>query len=362
MLSKGDKDIMDFLNIIIQGNHQIFLLVILLLVSSILTWIIDKLINLIYRHVSELAKNTSSPWDDMFIDLLRHIKKSVIFVLLIILLGSAYLDFDYTKGFLKFIFVAALSYQWTYLGHSLIRALRKHYLNQIQINDMAKLAAYGIIFTSVEILFFILTGLIILGEMGVDVAALITGLGIGGLAVALAAQNILGDLFASVSIILDKPFAVGDTISVNSILGSVEKIGLKSTWIRSLGGEQIIVSNKQLLENFIQNYNRMQKRRLVQRLGVIYSTPIEKLEAIPLWIQNIVQSYPLAAYDRCHFFNYGAYSLDFEWVAWIATSDYNIYMDQQQKILLDIFKKFKAEGVEFAYPTYLITSDSKITS
>jgi len=193
--------------------------------------------------------------------------------------------------------------------------------------------------------------LIALDQLGFNVTALIAGLGIGGIAVALALQNILGDLFASMAIVLDKPFQVGDFIIVGDKPGTVEKVGLKTTRVRSLWGEQLVFANAQLLNAQIKNYKRMQERRIAFGIGVTYETPAEKLRALPGWLKAAVEAQPDVRFDRAHFKEYADFSLNFEIVYYVLSPDYNLYMDRQQAINLAIFDKLAQEGVQFAYPT-----------
>jgi small-conductance mechanosensitive channel len=193
--------------------------------------------------------------------------------------------------------------------------------------------------------------LMILDNLGVNITALVASLGIGGIAVALAVQNILGDIFASLSIALDRPFAIGDFIVVGDVLGTVEYIGLKTTRIRSLSGEQIVFSNADLLKSRIRNYKRMAERRVLFGFGVVYQTPAAKLERVPALVREIVESQPKTRFDRAHFKEYGDSSLNFEVVYHVLDPDYNAYMDIQQAINLAIFRRFQEEGIEFAYPT-----------
>jgi small-conductance mechanosensitive channel len=193
--------------------------------------------------------------------------------------------------------------------------------------------------------------LIALDQLGFNVTALVAGLGIGGIAVALALQNILGDLFASMAIVLDKPFQVGDFIIVGDLPGTVERVGLKTTRVKSLWGEQLIFPNAQLMGSQIRNYKRMQERRIAFGIGVTYETPPEKLRAIAGWLKAAVEAQEGVRFDRAHFKSYGDFSLDFEVVYYVLSPDYNRYMDVQQAINLAIFEKLAAEGVEFAYPT-----------
>lgn len=194
--------------------------------------------------------------------------------------------------------------------------------------------------------------LLALDNLGINVTTLIAGLGIGGVAVALAVQNILGDLFASLSIVIDKPFVVGDFIIVDDYMGSVEHVGLKTTRIRSLGGEQIIFSNSDLLKSRTRNYKRMFERRIVFKFGVTYQTRPEQLEQIPPLVKRLVEAHQdKVRFERAHFFALGESSLDFEVVFWIRSADYNLYMDIQQALNLALMRELDAMGVQFAYPT-----------
>lgn len=198
---------------------------------------------------------------------------------------------------------------------------------------------------------WIMAVLLTLHNLGFNVTALLTGLGIGGLAIALAVQSVLGDLLAALSIVLDKPFVVGDFLVVDEHRGTVEYIGLKTTRLRSLSGEQIIVSNSDLLKSRIRNFKRMFERRIVFSVGVTYQTPHEKLERMPAMIREIIEAQQNVRFDRAHFQKYGDSSLDFEMVYFVTLPDYNIFMDVQQAINLEIYRRFVAEGIEFAYPT-----------
>ena len=193
--------------------------------------------------------------------------------------------------------------------------------------------------------------LLALQNSGVDVTSLIAGLGIGGIAVALAMQNILGDLFASLTIALDKPFVIGDFIVVGSEMGTVEHVGLKTTRVRSLSGEQLVFGNADLLSSRVRNYKRMSERRVVFGFGVVYATPPETLEAINTIVRSAVEAQSNVRFDRCHFHRFGASSLDFEAVYYINSPDYNAHMDAQQAVHLSIARAFRDQSIEFAFPT-----------
>ena len=191
----------------------------------------------------------------------------------------------------------------------------------------------------------------LLGNWGIEVTPIIAGLGIGGIAVALAAQNILGDLFSYFVIFFDRPFEAGDFIIVDDKMGTIEYVGIKTTHIRALGGEQIIIGNSNLTNSRIHNYKRMARRRVVFGIDVEYGTPFEKLNRIPSLLKSIVEQQKLVTFDRAHFASYKDWSLRFEVVYYVLSADYNVFMDTQQSINLDIYKEFEQEKISFAFPT-----------
>jgi small-conductance mechanosensitive channel len=196
--------------------------------------------------------------------------------------------------------------------------------------------------------------LMALDNVGIEIGPVLTGLGVGGIAVALAVQNVLGDLFASLSIVLDKPFVIGDFIVIDDYKGNIEHIGLKTTRLRSLSGEQLVIGNADLLKSRIRNFKRMQERRILFTLGVVYQTPREIAARIPDILKEVIESADSTRFDRAHFRSFGPSSLDYEVVYYVLVPEYNTYMDIQQKMNLEIMRRFEAEGIEFAYPTQTI--------
>lgn len=196
--------------------------------------------------------------------------------------------------------------------------------------------------------------LVALAHAGVDITALVAGLGVGGVAVALALQNVLGDLFASISILLDRPFEAGHFIIVGEHMGTVERVGLKTTRIKSLGGEELVFSNTDLLQSRVRNYTRMQERRIMFQFGVVYETPSAKLETLPELVRGIIETTPNTRFDRCHFKSYGDFALLFETVYYVLAPEYQAYMDAQHAINMAMFRVFEREGVTFAYPTQTV--------
>lgn len=207
------------------------------------------------------------------------------------------------------------------------------------------------ILSFVNFLIWIIGILFILDNLGIQISTIVAGLGIGGIAVAFAAQALLSDLFSYFVINFDRPYTIGDFVIFEDKVGTIEKIGIKSTRVRALSGEMIVVSNTNLLNMKLHNYKTLEKRRVVFSLGVIYGTPSEKLKRIPDMIKSIIAEHEKAEVDRSHFKTYGSFSLDFETVYYIYSSDYVEYMDIQQAVNLAIYEAFEKEGIEFAYPT-----------
>lgn len=199
-----------------------------------------------------------------------------------------------------------------------------------------------------------LAGVLLLDNYGIKISALVAGLGIGGLAVAFAAQKVLGDLFSYFSIFFDRPFEIGDFIVVGEFRGTVEHIGIKSTRVRSISGEQLIFANTDLTNSRLCNYKRMTNRRVVFKLGVTYDTDLKKVKEIPELVGQIIRELPGAVFDRAHFAAFGPYSLDFEIVYFVEGSDYLKYMDIQQSINQAIMEAFAKRKIKFAYPTQTV--------
>ncbi|MBC5773929.1 mechanosensitive ion channel family protein [Pontibacter sp. KCTC 32443] len=236
-----------------------------------------------------------------------------------------------------------------FVTSTLVLLIRSYFKRKYQ--DKSHLNEMGAISLIINIVVWGLGLGFLFDNMGYDLTAIIAGLGIGGIAVALAAQNILGDLFNYFVIFLDRPFEVGDSIAVGDKNGTIEHIGVKTTRLRSLTGEQLIISNSDLTGSRIHNYKRLEQRRVEFTLGVAYETSVDNLKAIPDLLKKIITEQKQVAFDRAHFSTYGDSSLDFVVVYNALTSDYNTHMDIKQTINLRIFQEFQQRGIEFAYPT-----------
>jgi small-conductance mechanosensitive channel len=211
---------------------------------------------------------------------------------------------------------------------------------------------------AVRIVIWVIGIIFLLDNLGFDISAVVTSLGIGGVAIALASQGVLQDLFSYFSILLDRPFELGDFIVVGDYLGTVEYVGIKTTRLKSVIGEQIIMGNSDLVSSRIRNFKKMRERRVVFKFGVVYQTTTEQLAQIPDWMREIIDQTESATCDRSHFTGYGEYSLNFEVVYLIDTNDYTIYLNAQQAINLAVKQKFADQGIEFAYPTQVTYLDT----
>ncbi|MBM3316898.1 MAG: mechanosensitive ion channel family protein [Candidatus Eisenbacteria bacterium] len=311
-------------------------------------WVIKTVV---LRQISRLASKTSTQLDDLAIHILRGTRVFFIAVLAVSA-GSQAIDLPETaERLIPKVVVLALLLQVALWGGRAIDFARKHYVRARLQEDPGAATAFGAVSFVVRLGLWVFILLLALDNLGIEITTLVAGLGIGGIAIALAVQNILGDLFASLSIALDKPFVIGDYVVIDQFMGTVEHVGVKTTRVRSLTGEQLIFSNADLLRSRIRNYKRMTERRILFSLGVTYQTPVEKLERIPGILRGIIESQELARFERAHFKAHGDFALQFEVVYWMTRPEFGAYMDVQQAINLAIHRAFAAEGIEFAYPT-----------
>lgn len=220
--------------------------------------------------------------------------------------------------------------------------------------DGATLTALALLGLAARVAVWTIVLLVALDQLGFNITALVAGLGVGGVAVALAVQNVLGDLFASLSIVLDKPFVVGDFIVVDELRGTVERVGVKTTRLRSLDGELLVFSNADLLKSRIRNFRRMNDRRIAFTVGVTYETPPEKLARVSTWLRDIVEARARTRFDRAHLKEFGDSALVFEVVYYVLDPGYNTYMDIQEEINFAILERFGREAISIAYPTRML--------
>jgi len=273
-------------------------------------------------------------------------------VILSFYIGSLPLSFpeavDYWLGRIAFFTVLIQVGIW---GNALITSLIQQYQADHLKDEAGNVTTLRAASFVIKLALFSVILLLALDNAGIKIDTLIASLGVGSIAVALAVQNILADLFASLSIALDQPFVIGDFIIVDDYLGTVENIGLKTTRVRSLSGEQLIFANSDLLNSRIRNYKRMGERRVLFSLGVTYQTSYVLLKKIPEMIRKIIEAQDGTRFDRAHFKSFGDSALLFEVVYYVNSPDYNLYMNIQQTINLALVQQFEQDGIEFAYPT-----------
>ncbi|MBN1409071.1 MAG: mechanosensitive ion channel family protein [Calditrichaceae bacterium] len=344
---------MEFLDTIYFNNPlKQWLIAIAVLVISFI--VIKIVLSFVKNRLKKISVRTASQVDDVVVIVLEK-TSSLLILILSVFIGSQFISLIplittiiLNALILVFLIQAAI---W---GNAIITFYVTDYTNKKRESDAAAATTMSAVSFVGKMALYAGLVIIALDNLGFDITTLIAGLGVGGIAIALAVQNILSDLFASLSIVLDKPFVIGDFIIINEYMGTVEHVGLKTTRIRSLSGEQLVISNNDLLSSRIRNYKRMQERRIVFTIGVIYQTTKAQLEKIPTIIKDIIDKQELARFDRSHFKNFGDFSLNFETVFWVESADYNQYMDIQQSINLKIMAKFQEEKIEFAYPTQVV--------
>lgn len=301
-----------------------------------------------------LSKRTKTDVDDLLVDLLQRTRLYFL-VAAGIYAGSHALSLNPTLEQFRRTFVGLLLlFQAGVWGNGLIAYMIGRMARTRVGGDGTGTATVAALSLVSRIGLWSIVLLLALGNLGFDITALVAGLGVGGIAVALAVQNILGDLFASLSIVLDRPFLIGDYIVVDALEGTVENIGLKTTRVRSLSGEQIIFANTDLLKSRVRNFKRMQERRVAFTFGVTYETPGAKLEAIPTIVREIITAQRDARFDRAHFKALTEFALTFEVAYYVLRADYSAFMDIQQAINLTLLQRFRDEGIAFAYPTHTL--------
>lgn len=307
----------------------------------------------IIKKALAFTGRTKSTFDDFIITMIQASVMPLLYVFAVYF-GLQYINMPARASRIEHIalmvFVAffMLRIITSFIGYVFKKGLARKEKNQHRENQLK-----GILLI-MQICIWLIGILFLIDNLGYDITTLIAGLGIGGIAIALAAQTILGDLFSYLVIFFDKPFEIGDFISVQDKSGTVEYIGIKSTRLRTLGGEQLICSNTDLTNSRVHNFKRMQERRIAFNFGIIYNTPAAKIKIVPELVKNIIESAGDTRFDRAHFLSFGDFSLRFEVVYFILSDDFNLYMDRQQSINLKIMELFEHEKIEFAFPTQTV--------
>lgn len=302
--------------------------------------ILNNVIRFLAKRLAVIAQKTANKLDDVAVEMVAHTNRFLLF-LIALLIGFTILDLPKKwEVFLHRSWVIVIGMQmalWLNFG---ITVWMRSYMDRATTTTIVFLMRLAIWATLL---------LSILANIGINITAFVTSLGIGGIAVALSLQNILSDLFASLSISLDKPFEIGDFIVVTDLVGTVEFIGVKTTRIRSLSGEQIIISNTELLKRIIHNFKRMAERRALFTFKIQYDTPANLAAALPQLIKEIIAKIPGTRFDRAHFKNFGNNALEFEVVYFVLNPDYNHYMDIQQTVNLELMQTCSQHGIPLAH-------------
>ena len=313
----------------------------------ILVKVLEKIV--LYR-LKKWAAKTEATIDDL---LIKSIEKSIIPLLFYGIFYSAITSLTFVERVSRIIEIASLFivtfFIVRFVSSSIMFTISYFIKKQERGEEKARqLRGMTVL---INIFVWVIGIVFIMGNLGFDISAVIAGLGIGGIAIALAAQTILGDLFSYFVIFFDRPFEVGDYITVQDKAGTVEYTGIKTTRIRALTGEQLVFSNTDLTNSRIHNFKKMQERRVLFKLTIVYQTPSSSLEEIPKIVRGIIEKHTDVRFDRGHFSSYGDFSLNFEFVYFVISADYVKYMDTHQAINLEIYKEFEKRGIEFAYPT-----------
>lgn len=311
-------------------------------------------VGLIRLRAGGIARRTQSDWARGLSDLLDAIRWWFLLAVAFFVASQVLVLNDRAVDVVRSAVKVLLVLQGAICGVLVIRFALERYAERRRETDPASVTMMSALAFLGRVTLWAVAALLVLQNAGVNVTALIAGLGIGGAAVALASQHILSDLFASLSIVLDKPFVLGDFLVLGDFMGSVEQIGLRTTRLRSLTGEQIIFSNNDLLQSRIRNYRSMRQRRVAFTIGVAYTTPVEKVRALPGLIREIIQSQQPVQFQVAHFLKYGDSALLFEVVYVVLSADDTLYRDIQQAINLALLERFAQAGIEFAFPTQTV--------
>ena len=309
---------------------------------------------LILLKLAALAKKTKTDIDDMLITIVKSLKPAFYYIVAFFFAVRT-IEFSVIGDkIVNGIFVTIIAYQIVIALQILIDYVIKKKFTDSDGDGVVDNSIVSLMSGMAKFALWAIGLLMVLTNLGVNVTGLVAGLGVGGLAIAFALQGVFADLFASFSIYLDKPFSVGDYIVVGEHRGNVEKIGIKTTRIRAPQGEEIVISNQELTSVRVQNFKKLQKRRISTQFGVTYDTPTEKVKNIPGILQKIVEDEKITQFDRAYFTKFGDSALLFDLVYYVDSDVYTDYLSAQQNMNLKIKEAFEKEGIVMAYPTQTI--------
>lgn len=317
-------------------------------VTFVSFWVLRSALALIKKRLRKLAHGSTSGFSGIAAEMLEHTSNLLLFAFSL-LIGLKVVElpprWELTMAHGWFI---ALAFQIALWMDTAVRLWMESLTRDGKARNPVTTTIIGIM---LRIVVWTMMLLSILANLGVNITAMVASLGVGGIAIALAVQTLLSDVFASLSIGIDKPFEIGDFVVFGEVAGTIEHIGLKTTRIRSLSGEQVVCANADLLKQILHNYKRMNTRRIVFKFGISYRTPSAKVREVSALVRRIIEGLENVKFDRAHFLSFDESQLTFEVVYIMQTSDYNKYMDVQQEINLALLDGLKELEVDFAHPT-----------
>ena len=319
--------------------------------AIILTWLVFKLVKgALLTAIKKIAAGTKTQYDDVIISAAEKFLVPYLYLFINYQIITALVLSTRMQRVLEVAMALITTvYAIRLINHVLHKSVELYMTHKNEPQERMR-QLNGILLV-IKAIIWAIGFIMLIGNLGYDITTMIAGLGVGGIAIALAAQNILSDLFSYFVIFFDKPFEVGDFISMGTNTGTVEKIGIKTSHVRSVSGEQLIMPNAELVKSVIKNFKRLQRRRIAFTIGVVYETDEKLLREIPEIIRSIIEKTENVTFDRCHFQSFGDFSINFETIYFVEAADYMVYMNAQQDIYLGIFSSFQPKGISFAYPT-----------
>ena len=312
----------------------------------------------VVSRMQALSKRTATDIDDVIIDAIKGIRFWILTLVALYVSTKFFVLPDVLSKIIGTVVYIAVAYQAIEIALTFIEYGAKRFLEKDEDGDgeidLGSTTASHLVVLISRIVLWAFGVIFVLSNLGIEVTSLIAGLGIGGIAIALALQGVLSDLFASFSIYADKPFKIGDFVVLGADSGVVEKIGVKTTRIRTLQGEELVVSNAELTTTRVQNFKKMKERRITMQFGIAYETSHDKVQQVNGFVEKIFEGIEGARLDRVHFAKFADSSLLFDLVYYIESSDYAVFMDKQQEFNFALLAKFAEVGIDFAYPTQTI--------
>lgn len=339
----------EFMEKVIWGNTiQDYLWAVVIIIMGLV--IINFMQTMVFRKILKWTQRRDGETEQKLLKIIHKQLPVLMYMgLFYIVTQVLYLNVHVIR-LINLMLLICITYITAVIASAIVEFLLVGYAVKMHSDTNKQLAIHWV-YKIAKTLIWMIAVILFLQNLGIKIGALVAGLGVGGIAIAFAAQAILEDIFSYFTIFLDRPFEIGDFINVAEYAGTVEHIGLRTTRVLSISGEQLIFPNKDLTNSRVKNFKAMERRRILFQLGITYDTSMEQLKNIPSMVQRIIEGQENVTFDRAHFTSYGESSLKFEFVYYVMTSDYYIYMDVQQSINYQIKETFDEKGIEFAFPT-----------